>query len=176
MPLSAAYYQASRNYPMKPIEWTSVLNDRAYLDVIVGQWLNFFPLRPMAEVGTIDKFTTPARIDINTSDLISGGPNTAYQNQRRYKPQFNASLTYFKDGWHGSHNFKLGSEGRREKRKFLADQPFDIAYYDAKLGVTPQEVELFNTPNDGINQVKSLVTRMLMDVHSHAIKSQLFVG
>ena len=46
----------------KPIEWTSVLNDRAYLDVIVGEWLNFFPLRPMAEVGTIDKFTTPARI------------------------------------------------------------------------------------------------------------------
>src|SRR5205814_877438 len=95
------------------------------------------PLRPMDEVGTIDQFTTPARIDINTSDLMAGGPNTAYQNQRRYKPQFNASLSYFKDGWHGSHNFKFGSEGRREKRKFLADQPFDIAYYDARLGVTP---------------------------------------
>jgi len=156
VPLSAAYYQSSRNWPMKPVEWTSVLSDRMFLDVIVGEWLNFFPLRPMDEVGTIDKFTSPARVDISTSDLIAGGPNTAYQNQRRYKPQFNASISYFKDGWHGSHNFKFGAEGRREKRKFLADQPFDIAYYDARLGVTPQEVELFNTPNDGINQVNAV--------------------
>jgi carboxypeptidase family protein len=154
VPLSAAYYQSSVNYPMKG-EWTSVLSDRAFLDVIVGQWLNFFPLRPMTEVGTIDEFTSPARIDISTSELMPGGPNTAYQDQRRHKPQFSASLSYFKDGWGGNHNFKLGSEARWEIRKFLADQPFDIAYYDARLGVTPQEVELFNTPNDGVNQVNA---------------------
>lgn len=156
IPLSAAYFQASVNWPMKPVEWTSVLSDRMFLDVIAGDWLNFFPLRPMTEAGTIDKFTSPARIDISTSDLMPGGPNTAYQNQRRYKPQFNASLSYFKDGWLGSHNFKFGSEGRREKRKFFADQPFDINYRDARLGVTPQEVEFFNTPNDGINQVNAV--------------------
>ena len=36
-PLSAAHYQASRNYPMK-VEWTSVLGSRAFLDVLVGNW------------------------------------------------------------------------------------------------------------------------------------------
>ena len=44
-PVSAAYYQSSRNYPWKA-EWTSVLGSRAFLDVLYGNWYNFFPLRP----------------------------------------------------------------------------------------------------------------------------------
>ena len=52
-PLSAAYYQSSRNYPWK-FEWTSVLGSRAFLDVLYGNWYNFFPLRPVRDYGLYD--------------------------------------------------------------------------------------------------------------------------
>ncbi|MBI4476864.1 MAG: TonB-dependent receptor [Acidobacteria bacterium] len=154
-PVSAAYFQASRNYPMK-VEWTSVLNDRMFLDVIVAQWYNFFPLRPTTESGAFAGPYFPGRADLSTGALLSGGPNVAYQDQKRFKPQFTASVSYFKDGWRGTHDFKFGVEGRREKRKFFADQPFDHVYYDAVLGVRPQEIEFYNTPNEGINQVNNV--------------------
>jgi len=44
-PLESAYYQASKNRPVK-LEWTSVLSDRAFLDIQVAHWLNNFPLYP----------------------------------------------------------------------------------------------------------------------------------
>ena len=53
VPLSAAYYQSSRNYPWK-VEWTSVLGSRAFLDVLYGNWYNFFPLRPVRDYGLYD--------------------------------------------------------------------------------------------------------------------------
>ncbi len=52
-PVSAAQYQASSNYPSK-VEWTSVLNNRMFLDVLIGTWRNFFPLKPTDEVGLYD--------------------------------------------------------------------------------------------------------------------------
>ncbi len=157
VPLSAAYFQASRNYPMK-VEWTSVLSDRMFLDVIVGQWYNFFPLQTTVESGAFAGPLQPARLDTLSLQRIAGGANITYQNQLRFKPQFAASLSYAKDGWHGSHDFKLGAEGRRERRSFFAPQPFNLAYYDAAggLGRVPQEVEFYNTPNTGVNQTNNV--------------------
>ena len=50
VPIEAARYQASRNYPMK-VQWTSVLGGRAFLDVLAGNWYNFFPLDPTDQHG-----------------------------------------------------------------------------------------------------------------------------
>ena len=63
-PLSAAYYQSSRNYPWK-FEWTSVLSSKLFLDVLAGNWYNFFPLRPQTEVGgfPVEQFV-PGRLDL----------------------------------------------------------------------------------------------------------------
>ena len=68
-PLSAAYYQSSRNYPWK-MEWTSVLGSRAFLDVLYGNWYNFFPLRPVRDFGLYDGPWTPPRSDTAT-DIVS---------------------------------------------------------------------------------------------------------
>jgi len=153
-PVSTAYYQASRNYPFKA-EWTSVLSDRLFLDVLAAGWRNYFPLRPTAEAGLFpENQLVPGRIDTATSQYFDGGAADAYQKQRRYKPQFAASLSYFKDGWQGSHDFKFGTEGRWEKRLFFRDQPFNIFYRDTN-GRT-NEVELYNAPTDGDNRVNSL--------------------
>jgi outer membrane receptor protein involved in Fe transport len=151
VPLSAAYYQASRNYPMK-LEWTSVLSSRMFLDVLVGQWYNFFPLRPQTEVGVfpVEQFV-PGRLDTTTGSYFAGGANDYYQDQKRFKPQFHTSLSYFQDGWHGSHDMKFGFEARRDRRKLFNDQPFNLFYQD-RSGA-PEFVDIYNGPVEGINDV-----------------------
>jgi len=149
-PLSAAYYQSSRNYPMK-VEWTSVLGSRAFLDVLAGQWYNFFPLRPVRDFGLYDGPWTPPRIDTATNVRSATGGNSGYQDQKRFKPQFYTTLSYFKDGWGGSHDLRVGFDWKRDRRSLFNDQPFDIDYRDNSGALSA--VELHNTSVTGINDV-----------------------
>jgi len=150
VPVSAAWYQSSQNFPFKA-EWTSVLSDRLFLDVIVGDWRNYFPLRPTSEGGSWNGTMVPGRIELNTGQYFDGGANSAYQKQRRYKPQYLASLSYFRQGWGGDHDFKFGVEGRWEKRLFFRDQPAGNVFYRDR-GLAVSELDLYNTPNDGDNR------------------------
>jgi hypothetical protein len=149
-PLSAAQYQSSRNYPWKA-EWTSVLGSRAFLDVMYANWYNFFPLRPTIEAGLYDGPWGPGRIETTTSALFDGGANSSYQDQKRYKPQVYVSLAYFKDGWKGSHDFKVGYDWKRDRRNLYNDQPFDLFYRDTNGRVN--FVDLYNTPTSPTNDV-----------------------
>jgi len=149
-PLSAAYYQASRNYPWK-VEWTSVLGSRAFLDVMYANWYNFFPLRPVRDFGLYDGPWAPGRTDTATGNLFDGGGNNGYQDQKRYKPQVYTTLSYYKDGWAGSHDFKVGYDWKRDRRHLYRDQPFDIFYRDTN-GV-PAQVDIYNTAVRGTNDV-----------------------
>jgi hypothetical protein len=151
VPVSAAYFQASQNYPFK-LEWTSVIGSRAFLDVQASGWRNYFPLRPTTENGYYTEELLPGRIDLNTNQYFDGGASDFYQKQRRYKPQYNAALSYFKEGWRGSHDFKFGVEGRWEKRLFFRDQPVGNVFYRDR-GTAVSELEIYNTPNDGDNRV-----------------------
>jgi hypothetical protein len=150
-PLSASRYQASRNYPMK-VEWTSVLGSRAFLDVLAGRWENFFPLRPQNESGLYDGVFQPGRIDTANNQRFDGGAHDSYQNQLRWKPQFYVTLSYFQDGWAGSHDFKFGYDWKVDRRNFFQDQPFDIFYRDTNGQVN--QVDLYNTPTSPVNEVK----------------------
>jgi hypothetical protein len=150
-PLSASRYQSSRNYPWK-VEWTSVPSPRMFLDVLVARWTNYFPLRPQSEVGNFpaDQFV-PGRRDEVTLQRFDGGGHDSYQDQKRFKPQFTASLAYARDGWIGSHDFKFGTEIRRDRRIFVQDQPFNIFYRD-RAGLV-NEVDVYNTPVSPTNDV-----------------------
>jgi len=148
VPVSAARYQASRNYPFKG-EWTSVLGDRAFLDVLVGNWYNFFPLEPTDEYGFASD-VVPGRIDTGTNQRT--GYHDSYQDQKRYKPQVYVALSYFKDGWKGSHDFKFGYDWKRDRRFFTRPQPGgDIFYRDLNGNVN--ELELYNSPTTSQNDV-----------------------
>jgi hypothetical protein len=149
-PLSAAYYQSSRNYPWK-LEWTSVLGSRAFLDVLYGNWYNFFPLRPTRDFGLYDGEWTPPRQDTATQVWSSTGGNNGYQDQKRYKPQFYTTLSYFKDGWKGSHDMRFGFDWKRDRRSLFNDQPFDIWYRDNNGALN--SVDLYNSSVTGINDV-----------------------
>jgi hypothetical protein len=149
-PLSAAYYQSSENTPMKA-EWTSVLGSRAFLDVIVGNWWNFFPLRPVRDFDLYDGPWGPGRIDLANNQIFDGGANNGYQDQKRWKPQGYVSLSYFKDGWFGSHDLKFGYDIKRDRRQLFRDQPFDIFYRDR--GTALSQVDIYNTSVTGTNDV-----------------------
>lgn len=149
-PLSAAYYQSSRNYPMK-IEWTSVLGSRAFLDVLAGEWYNFFPLRPVRDFGLYDGPWEAPRIDTATNVLSPRGGNSGYQDQKRYKPQFYTTLSYFKDGWGGSHDLRAGFDWKRDRRNLFNDQPFDVQYRDNNGALAA--VDIYNSSVTGINDV-----------------------
>jgi len=149
-PLSAAYYQSSRNYPWK-IEWTSVLGSRAFLDVLYGNWYNFFPLRPVRDFGLYDGPWEAPRIDTATNVLSPTGGNSGYQDQKRFKPQVYTTLSYFKDGWGGSHDLRVGFDWKRDRRRLYNDQPFDIQYRDNNGAIAA--VDLHNTSVLGINDV-----------------------
>jgi Carboxypeptidase regulatory-like domain len=150
-PLSASRYQASRNYPMK-VEWTSVLGSRMFLDVLWGRWENFFPLRPQNETGIYTGTFVPGRIDTSNNQRFDGGGHDSYQNQKRFKPQFYASMSYFKDGWAGTHDFKFGYDWKNDRREFFQDQPFDLFYRDLNNAIN--QIDLYNSPTAPINEVK----------------------
>ncbi len=150
IPLSAAYYQSSRNYPMK-VEVTRVIGSRAFLDILAGEWYNFFPLRPVRDFGLYDGPWTPPRIDTATNVRSATGGNNGYQDQKRYKPQFYTTLSYFKDGWKGSHDFRTGFDWKRDRRSLFNDQPFDVDYRDNNGNLSA--VDIYNSSVTGINDV-----------------------
>ena len=148
VPITAGRYQSSRNYPWKA-EWTSVLGSRAFLDVLAGNWYNFFPLRPTDDYGFASD-VPPGRIDTGTNQRT--GYHDSYQDQKRYKPQVYVALSYFRDGWMGSHDFKVGYDWKREQIKFFRDQPGGNIFY-RDLSSAVNELELYNSPNEPINEV-----------------------
>lgn len=150
-PVESAHWQASKNRPYK-VEWEGVLSDRLYANLQVSQWGNYFPLYP-TQTETQDTTGVPVgRIDLATSQ--QSGAHSYYHNRITEKPQLSGSLSYFKDNWGGSHNFKLGFEAYRERRTFERFQPGNV-YYRDRAGV-PEEVYLYNTPNAGIDDSKVL--------------------
>src|SRR5438034_6210115 len=146
IPVSAANWQDSKNRPQK-YEWTSTLSSRAFLDVQASHWGNYFPLYPTQTKSTSVEGVPVGRIDLDTDQR--SGASDYYHNRTTLKPQFSGALSYFLDRFGGSHNFKVGVEMYRERRNFLRCKRGNIYYRDR--GTTPVEVDIYNTPNQGID-------------------------
>ncbi len=151
IPISAAHYQDSKNRPQK-LEWTSVVSSRAFLDVQYSHWGNFFPLYPTQTQSQSVEGVPVGRLELSTNQR-SGGMDY-YHYRTTLKPQLSGSLSYYLDQLAGTHNLKVGFEGYRERRKFLRFQPGNI-YYRDRNGA-PVEVDIYNTPNEGIDDAKLL--------------------
>ncbi len=117
-------------------EWNSVINDTLFLEARVGQ---FGANRPQRPNGMAPRFE-----DVSTL-IVTGGNRDWQENFRRN--QVLGSLSYFKDGWSGSHHFKVGGEIFRT----TATEIWRGAYPGDVLHVlrdgTPSEVYLFETPS-----------------------------
>jgi hypothetical protein len=84
-------------------EWNSVVNDATFVEIRGGQFGYNWPNLPNG---------SEPRFEDTGNSFILGG-NRDWQRDRR-RNQVLGSLSYFKDGWGGNHNFKFGGEIFRE--------------------------------------------------------------
>jgi hypothetical protein len=116
-------------------EYNAMLSAAALVEARVGNFWYDFDRKPLAD--------TPRYEDIGNSQIRGGN---ARQNTALRRPQGNVSLSYFKTGWGGDHNFKFGGEIMREKE----DNPF-TAYPGGVLHVmnnnAPLRVRLYDSPS-----------------------------
>ena len=82
-------------------EWNKVISDTTFGEIRGGQFGYNWPLVPHPTA-------TGPRIEDLSNSMVSG-PNLHRQQNRR-RNQVLGSLTYFKDGLAGSHDFKFGGE------------------------------------------------------------------
>ena len=117
-------------------EWNSAINDSLFLEARIGQ---FGANRPQRPIGTTLRFE-------DVGNLIVTGGNRDWQDNLR-RDQLFASFSYFKDGWWGTHNFKVGGEIFRtmETEIWKSAYPGDVLH--VLRNGTPIEVYLFQTPS-----------------------------
>jgi hypothetical protein len=130
-------------------EWDSVVNDRMFFEVRGGQFHYKWPNTRYTQA--------PAYADLNTN-VVSGGNRDGWFNIPT-RNQVLGSFTYFKDGWAGSHNFKLGGEIFDERFDYLRGQdglgnvPGDVL--QILRNGAPAEVLLFLSPTASLNGLRT---------------------
>ena len=82
-------------------EWNGTLNNKTYVEARYGVFGYYFPLLANSD-------TTAHEVFDNSRSLLLGADQKEQTDRQRR--QATGSMTYFKDGWGGSHNFKVGGE------------------------------------------------------------------
>jgi hypothetical protein len=82
-------------------EWNGTINKNMFAEARYGGFGYYFPLLANSDI------TTPEIFDNKQTQLF--GADQKEQTDRR-RLQATGSITYFKDGWGGTHNFKVGGE------------------------------------------------------------------
>ncbi len=118
-------------------QWDSVINDRLLFDVRLGQF--------GTEQHWEARSTAPRFEDIET--LLVRGGNRNWRNSGRRNQVF-GSLSYFTDGWRGSHHLKVGGEVTRwlPRETWLSGYPGNVLHV-LRSG-RPSAVFAFDTPSE----------------------------
>ena len=82
-------------------EWNGTINNKTYVEARYGVFGYYFPLLANSDTTQHENFD-------NFATLLTGADQKEQTDRQRR--QATGSVTYFKDGWGGSHNFKLGGE------------------------------------------------------------------
>jgi hypothetical protein len=131
--------QFHQNYwpRMSKIEFNSVLSDAMFFEIRAGQWGYWW-------FDTNDK-GIPSYEDLSTR-IVSGTSRLRHTNPRRN--QVLGSLSYFKEGWGGTHNFKFGWEIFRETETLgFYEGSYNDVVHILRNGA-PLEVYLLGNPSN----------------------------
>ncbi len=82
-------------------EWNGTINKNMFVEARYGVFGYYFPLIANSDTLAHEKFD-------NFNTLLTGADQKEQTDRQRR--QITGSVTYFKDGWAGSHNFKFGGE------------------------------------------------------------------
>ena len=125
--------------------WDRVASDKMFFEIHGGQFHYLWPNTRNSK--------TPAYEDISTNVVSGGNQDGWFRDITRN--QILGSLSYFKDGWAGSHNFKVGGEFFNERFDDLRGQdglgqvPGDVLMVLSRG--KPSEVILFQSPSASLN-------------------------
>jgi hypothetical protein len=125
-------------------EWDSVINQRAFFEVRVGEFRTDRPERPNG--------TSPRFEDAVTS-VVQGG-NRDWQENRRSN-QVLGAVSYFKDGWLGNHELKVGGETFRTTLSDIWRKGYPGDVLHVLRNGNPSEVYLFQPPSISENGVRT---------------------
>jgi hypothetical protein len=123
------------------VGYETVLNDQTFMEVRGGQFRYIWPNTRYTDA--------PAYQDIG-NNLVSGGNRDGWF-RTPSRNQVSGSMTYFKSGWAGDHNFKFGGEWFRETftdergRDGVGSVPGDILHILNNGAAS--EVYLFASPS-----------------------------
>jgi len=98
--LDQTYRQSSGSWIYKG-EWNGTLSKNMYAEARYGVFGYYFPLVANTNTKAFES-KDPGTGTITGGDQI--------EQTDRHRGQLTGSVTYFKDGWGGSHNFKVGGE------------------------------------------------------------------
>jgi Carboxypeptidase regulatory-like domain len=99
--LDKTLFQASGSWIYKG-EWNGTVNKNMYVEARYGVFGYYFPLTANSDSQLFEIFDTGLA-------KITQGADQKEQTDRQRR-QLTGSATYFKDGWAGSHSFKVGAE------------------------------------------------------------------
>ena len=117
-------------------DWSSVINDKAFLEIRAGQ---FGATRSEKPNGSSPRFEDVATLRVR-------GGNRDFQGSLRREQVF-GSLSYFKDGWFGNHHFKGGGEIQRTTQADIWRKGYPGDVLHVVRNGTPQQVYLLETPS-----------------------------
>jgi hypothetical protein len=114
--------------------YESLLGRAAILTLRTGHWGDYGDYKGK---GQVQRYS-----DTGANRLYGTIPTRIDQRDR---PQLNGSLTYFKDGWAGSHSFKFGGEFQHEQQQFTTSVVNNLILY--LNNGAPTFVEQYLSPN-----------------------------
>lgn len=129
------------------VEWNAVLSDHGVFELRGGMFGYDWPNQRNSDAPAIQ----------DTGNNMVYGANREWALNRR-RPQLHGSVTLFKDGWGGSHNFKAGGEVFRETAEDIRGLPgaadptsFPGDVLQRLSNNRPIEVYLFGAPTRSNN-------------------------
>jgi len=121
-------------------EWNSVLSDKLFVEMRVGEFGYNWPNHSNGN---------QPRYEDRGNNFVSGSNREWARNRRR--DQGLGSLSYFKDSWGGTHNFKFGGDIFRETvNEYWYDGYFGDVVHMLNNGA-PLEVYLIDAPGASLN-------------------------
>lgn len=133
--------------------YETVLGTKAVMVFRVGKWydgqhyIGKCDQVPNGEGGVGFGAPCAIRYQDTGANMVNGTFQTTIGEALR--PQANGSLTYFQDGWWGSHNFKVGSEFYRDTQRRILYQFGDMVLI--LNNGRPSQVQLWQPPIESAN-------------------------
>ncbi len=124
------------------LEWNRSFSNNVFAEARVGRWVDDWHQSRYTD--------EPRREDLVTGIVTGGSRNwKAFQD----RPQTTGALTYFKDGWAGSHTMKIGWEIQKDDREETWFDAFPGNVVQVLRQGAPVEVYLMLAPLDSDNRL-----------------------